>query len=152
MILRSLTKDEVENEHWRVWNAYVDLLAMEDYDDLSPEQRPAHLLFWYDSEVQNGGHFQYFENRGTTRLAETVDALGKLGAACQQQVLQEAGKLWLSRPRIHPETSQDFCDIAMEGEMDSFDARLYACSPSVDEVLEEYLREHQSFFVHIIVR
>jgi hypothetical protein len=27
----------------------------------TPEQRPAHLVFWYESEVENGGHFQYFE-------------------------------------------------------------------------------------------
>lgn len=65
MITRSLTKQEVEAEPFRVWNAYVDLLAMEKYGALSREQRPAFLVFWYESEVQNGGHFQYFENRGT---------------------------------------------------------------------------------------
>jgi hypothetical protein len=43
---------------------------------LSAEQRPAHLVFWYESEVQNGGHFQYFENRGTEHLAATIEALG----------------------------------------------------------------------------
>lgn len=52
MILRSLTKQEVEAEPYRVWNAFVDVLAMEDYGQLSPEQRPAHLVFWYESEVQ----------------------------------------------------------------------------------------------------
>ncbi len=55
---------------------------MEDYDDLSPEQRPAHLVYWYESEVQNGGHLQYFENRGTEHLAAAVKALGSLGAIC----------------------------------------------------------------------
>jgi HrpA-like RNA helicase len=65
---------------------------MEDYDDLSPEQRPAHLVYWYESEVQNGGHLQYFENRGTEHLAAPVKALGSLGAMCQQQVLREAGR------------------------------------------------------------
>jgi len=52
-----------------VWNAFVDLIATEDYADLSPLQRKAHLVFWYESEVQNGGHGQYFENQGSTACA-----------------------------------------------------------------------------------
>lgn len=150
MILRTLTKDQVETEDWRVWNAFVDLLAMEDYSDLSSDQRPAHLAFWYMSEVENGGHFQYFENRGTDHLVETVEALGMLGAESHQQILREAGELWLSRPRQHPESAQEYCDIALEGEMDAFDSRFYDCSPSLDKSLEAHLRDHQSSFIRII--
>jgi hypothetical protein len=102
MILRSLTKQEAAAEPFRVWNAFVEILAMEEYRDLFAAQRPAHLVFWYESEVQNGGHFQYFEDRGTNYLDATIDAIGLLGATCQQQVHQESGELWLSkiRPRI----------------------------------------------------
>ena len=99
MKTRRLTKQEVDAQPFRVWNAYVDLLAMEDYRDLAEEQRPAHLVFWYESEVQNGGHLQYFENRGTEHLQETVNALGLLGAGCQQQILREAGEVLVSRTR-----------------------------------------------------
>src|SRR5262245_3601206 len=150
MIIRSLTKDEVAAEPFRVWNAFVDVLAMEDYGDLSPEQRPAHLVFWYESEVQNGGHFQYFENRGTEHLAATIEALGLLGATCQQQVLREAGELWLSRSRPRVQTAQEFCDTALEGEFDAFDSRFHACSPSLQHGLETHLERHQSLFVSVI--
>jgi hypothetical protein len=150
MIIRSLTKDEVAAEPFRVWNAFVDVLAMEDYSDLSPEQRPAHLVFWYESEVQNGGHFQYFENRGTEHLAATIEALGLLGATCQQQVLREAGELWLSRSRPRVQTAQEFCDTALEGEFDAFDSRFHACSPSLQHSLETHLERHQSLFVSVI--
>jgi hypothetical protein len=149
MILRSLTKQEVEAEPFRVWNAFVDVLAMEDYDVLSPEQRPAYLVFWYESEVQNGGHFQYFENRGTDHLAATVKALGLLGATCQQQVLREAGELWFSRSRPRVRTAQEFCDTALEGEFESFDSRFHACSPSLQQCLEAYLKRHQPSFVSV---
>jgi hypothetical protein len=149
MILRSLTKQEVEAEPYRVWNAFVDVLAMEDYGRLSPEQRPAHLVFWYESEVQNGGHFQYFENRGTEFLTATVEALGLLGATCQQQVLREAGARWLSRSRSRVETAQEFCDTALEGEFDSFDSRFHGCSPSLQQVLEAHLERHQASFVSV---
>jgi hypothetical protein len=55
MILRKLSKREVESEPFQIWNAFIDLLAMEDYRDLNPVQRAAHLVFWYESEIQNGG-------------------------------------------------------------------------------------------------
>ena len=149
MIIRSLTKDEVDAEPFRVWNAYIDVLAMEDYGDLSPEQRPAHLVFWYESEVQNGGHFQYFENRGTEHLAATIEALGLLGAICQQQVLREAGEAWLRRSRPRVQTAQEFCDTALEGEFEAFDSRFHSCSPSLQQSLETYLVRHQSIFVSV---
>ena len=149
MIIRSLTKEEVGAEPFQVWNAFVDLLSMEDFRDLSPEQRPAHLTFWYESEVQNGGHFQYFENRGTEHLAATVEALGLLGATCQQQVLREAGELWLSHTRSHVQTAEEFCDPALEDEFEALDLRFHDCSPSLQECLEACLDRHQASFVSV---
>src|SRR5436190_988452 len=96
---RTLTSREVQAEPFLVWNAFMNLLAMEQYSELAPEQRPAHLVFWYEHEVQNGGHLQYFENQGTQQLVETIEALKLLGASCQQHVLCEAGELWHSRQR-----------------------------------------------------
>ena len=150
MPIRKLTKREVAAEPWQVWNAYVNLLAMERFEDLTPEQRPAHLVFWYESEVQNGGHFQYFENRGTAHLSETADALGHLGAACQQEVLRRAGELWLARARSRVETVQQFVRSALVGEFSSFDSSFHACDPSLQKCLEKHLRDHQSAFVAVV--
>ena len=149
MITRSLTRREVEAEPFRVWNAFVNVLAMEDYGRLSPEQRPAHLVLWYDSEVQNGGHFQFFQNRGTQHLAETIQALGLLGASAQQKILREAGAQWLSRSRSHIETAQEFCETALEGELDSFDSRFYNAKPTLTEQLGTHLASHQDLFVRL---
>ena len=96
---------------------------MEDYEDLTPEQRRAHLVFWYESEVQNGGHLQYFENSGAEHLEETVYALGLLGAEGQQEV---------------------------ESDFTMFDSRFHACSPTLQEYLEAYLARNQSSFVTIV--
>jgi hypothetical protein len=147
MKTRILNKQKIEAEPFHVWNAYVDLLAMEDFDDLSPEQRPAHLVFWYESEVQNGGYFQYFENHGTKRLTATVGALGLLGATCQQHVLREAGELWFSRSRSCSVSVEEFFDSALDGEFEAFDNRFHACSPSLIECLRLHLSLYQSTFV-----
>jgi hypothetical protein len=150
MKTRIVTRQKVEAWPLNVWNAYVNLLAMEPYDELTEEQRPAHLVFWYESEVQNGGHLQYFENRGTEHLHETVDALELLGANCQKEILQEAAKLFRGRERLPIASVEDFVAAAHEGEFKAFDRRFYACSPSLPDRLKAHLALHQSWFVTIV--
>jgi len=147
MKIRTLTRREVEAEPYSIWNAFVNLLAMEQYPDLTLEQRAAHLVFWYENEVQNGGHLQFFENRGTEHLSETIEALGLLGAACQQQVLRDAGDLWLSRFRSSIESVEEFCETALDGEFAAFDTRFGECDPPLQKKLEEFLNQRQSSFV-----
>jgi len=149
MKLRTLNKNDVAKEPDRIWNAYVDILATEKYEILSPIQRPAFLVFRYESEVQNGGHFQFFANQGTEYVVETVDALRQLGAICQMDILREANELFVSKPRQEIETIDEFCKNALEGEFSSLDTRFYACSPSLQECLESYLNKHISSFVLI---
>lgn len=149
MRIRKLSKCDVDAEPCCVWNAFVNLLAMEDYQDLTPLQRAAHLVFWYENEVQNGGHLQFFENRGTVHLDETIDSLGLLGAVSHQQVLRDAGDLWLSRARSRIENVEEYCEAALEGEFAAIDIRFGQCDPPLQKKLEEFLRDYQSAFVII---
>lgn len=150
MKTRTVTREEVNAKPFCIWNAYVDFLAMEDYEDLTPEQRRAHLVFWYESEMQNGGHLQYFENRGAEHLEETVYALGLLGAKGQQEVLREAGAAFTRRNRPGINRVEDLISSALEGDFTMFDSRFHACSPTLQECLEAYLARHQSSFVTIV--
>lgn len=149
MKIRTLSIRDVELEPHRVWNAFIDLLATEEYDELAPVQRAAHLVFWYESEVQNGGHLQFLENRGTRHLVETIEALGQLRAFCQQQVLKEASGVWLSCDRARIATAEGFCVAAMDGEFAAYDLRFGQCDPSLEKRLGEFLNKHQSSFVAI---
>ncbi len=56
MIRRVVTQQMLKKNPSEKWNQFVNLLAVENYDDLTDIQRIAHLCFWYDSEVENGGH------------------------------------------------------------------------------------------------
>lgn len=147
MKLRTLSKESVEKEPYLVWNAFIDLLALEKYEDLSEEQRAAHLVFWYESEVQNGGHMQYFENRKGRYLSETITALGIVRANCHEQLLREAADLFFSRERTPIQTTEEYSAAALEGEFSQLDSRFHECSPSLVECLEGYLQHHQSSFV-----
>jgi hypothetical protein len=150
MIIHTLSKQAVDAKPYWLWNAFVDLLAMEDYKDLSPIQRAAQLVFWYESEVQNGGHLQFFENRGVDYLEETIQSLGLLGAGCQREVLVTATQLWLSKHRPPKQTVEEYCEVALDREFAELDKLFDQCDPPLQQRLEEYLSNHQSEFVAIV--
>jgi len=147
---RIFSKLEVEEKHFIIWNAFIDLIGLGKYDDLTDVQRPAHLVFLYESEVQNGGHLQYFENKRLRYLPETLVALGTLGAESQRLILREASEAFLSRERQRIQTVEQYCETALEGEFHDLDSRFYRCTPSLEECLKAYLARHQSSFVTIV--
>jgi hypothetical protein len=150
MIKRTVSKSVAENTPNEIWNAFIDLIAIEDYKNLDQTQRLAHLAFWYDSELQNGGHLQFFENRGTELLDETLTALQDLGAKKQHKILEKARKKWLAGSRSKKEEAEDYIDEALEGEFETLDDQYYECEPSINDLLEGFLAKNRSSFVEII--
>jgi hypothetical protein len=135
----------VAREPHLIWNAFVDFLAMEDDCALTPTQRSVQLAFWYDSEVQNGGHGQFLENRGTDRLQDTIAALKELGLSCQAAVLSD---LAAELSRGTPEAA--WSDTLSPATTNTADAAYHACSPSVPEALELHLAAHQAEYVELV--
>jgi hypothetical protein len=115
-----------------VWNAFVDLLALEDYAHLSPTQRVAHLVFSYESEVQNGGHGQFFANQGAQRIPETVASLRALGLSCHAQVLEGAARL------------------IDTGTLAAADRSFHACTPTIIQALQKHLAETTADYVELV--
>lgn len=105
-------------------------------------QRKAHLVFWYESEVQKGGHGQYLDNRGVSRLAETVAALMDLGLPFQAQILALA-----VRALSAGEPGADWTTAIHESLVDELDAGLHRCTPTVTEALEQHLATHVAEYV-----
>jgi hypothetical protein len=147
---RQLTRVAVERAPHTVWNAFVSLVALEPYDELTPFQRPAHLVFAYDAEAQNGGHHQYFENSAGRRAQESVSALSALGLACQAAVLQQAISIWESRSRRPAETADRLMNDALQGEFEVQDSDYHRCSPTSNDGLERHLNENLDAFIVIV--
>ena len=147
---RTLTEAEVRDQPWSVWNAFVDLLAQSDAEDLDPRQRPAHLVFWYDSEVQNGGHFQYFENRGLSQVHDTVEALKLLGAHSQSEILSRSLKVASQRQWGEVASAEEFVSETLESDLCDFDAEYNECAPSVSDLLERHVTEHRDWYITIV--
>jgi len=131
-----------------VWNAFVDLLAMSEPNDLSPEQRPAQLVFWYESEVQNGGHLQYFLNRGLEEAREAVRALLLLSAPSHSSVLEAAIDRWSAVARNAPVSVEDFVEEALQNEFAPFDDEFFAAQP-LQEILQRHLKANRGLFVSV---
>jgi hypothetical protein len=150
-VRRTLSREDFQADPSKAWNEFVHLLFMTEFDELTLIQRVAALAIWYDSEVQNGGHLQYFENRGTAHLDGTVGALESIGATRQSDVLSQAGRSWLSKSRRPIRTVDEFVRRAGTGEFDDFDRRYYECRPTVGtELLEAYLDTHFSEFIELM--
>jgi hypothetical protein len=149
MIRRTLLASAVAEAPYLVWNAFVSVCAMSEYEDLTPTQRFAHLAFWYDSEVQNGGHYQYFENPAGRRCLEAVDALVALRLEQQASVLRRAIQVWESCERVPAITAEEFVDNALEEDFDELDTAYHDCTPSVVDALQRYLQDHRGEFVVI---
>jgi uncharacterized protein DUF4375 len=135
-----------ESPH-EVWNAFVDLISSEPSEPFTAEQRAAALVFWYESEVQNGGHLQYFSNRGPDEAAASVAALRQLGASDHAAVLQAALESIPWTPDGSPISLEEYVGIAREGPYDEFDQAFHDASPPLQSVLETYLKSHLSAFV-----
>jgi hypothetical protein len=90
MIKREINKNDIEEKPYLLWNAFIDIVSMESYDELSDIQKTAQLCFWYDSELQNGGHLQYFLNQGKDNAEKAIIACEKIGAYKQTETLKKA--------------------------------------------------------------
>lgn len=147
MIVR-LSQKEIEADPNRVWNEFVGLIA-DQASTSDPVQKAAHLVFVYESEVQNGGHFQFFENGNGTQLQQTISSLRNLGAQCQAKILEDAGNLWMAENRGPVLSPEEFVQRALEGRYSEQDERFHTCTPNLVEVLKHCLVQFRDAFVHI---
>jgi hypothetical protein len=151
-----IEKSKVEKEPYSIWNAFIELIAR-DPDKLNDIQVVAHFAWKYDSEVQNGGHLQYFENifniyKGKENIvvSATLEALKIIGAKKQLKILSDASKQYFSKQRRHPSTIEEFVDEELEGEFEKLDNRYYDCEPDMNSFLEKYLQTHLGEFVRVV--
>ena len=149
MIRRIVTQKMLELNAYEKWNQFIHLIAMEDYIDLTRVQRIAHLCFWYDSEVQNGGHLQFFLNRDPDLLDETKQALIELGAVKQASVLSNAMNIALTNGIPKVETIQEYVDEALVGMFDEVDTEYHHCKPDITKLLELFLEYHEDEFLTV---
>jgi hypothetical protein len=147
MIKITLSKSELIAKEYLIWNAFIDIVALEDEANLTLLQKIAKRAFVYDSEVQNGGHQQYFENLRLTNYSEIVKSLMSMNAPTQADILQRAATLFQSKERPPIEGKFQYSEIALEGEFDKLDREYYEASPTLTELMKDYLIKNINEFI-----
>ena len=149
MIRRKVLRKDLAKAPYLLWNAYVELLALGPYEKLSSIQRAPHLCFWYDSEIQNGGHLQYFANGWLKYLDTTLAALTLLEGDAYAQILKAASSKYLIKNREPIGTVENYVATALQGELDTADKAFYRTRPTINDLLERYLEKHKSEFIEL---
>ena len=150
MIKRKISKSELKGNNYLIWNAFIDLVAMEDEKDLSSLQKNGKRAFVYDSQIQNGGHLQYFENLRLNDYSEIVESLKSLNAPFHADILQRAASLYNAKARPVIEDKYQYSEIALEGEFDKLDSEYHRASPTLTELMEQYLHNNINEFIEFI--
>jgi len=131
---------------------FIDIVACCCMTEMNEIQKKAALCFWYDSELQNGGHLQYFENmtmRDTTDYQEVAEALNWLGAKSQSEILLKAVAIRKTEKRGIIKNAFDYVVRAKEGKYDALDTEYYNCEPNMNLLFQDLIEKYQNEFVII---
>jgi len=126
----------------------VDLCAMEPLQACTPAQRKAALVFWYQAEGNNGGHFQYFTNSAGTHRLEALQALRELGTPKAAEVLSLAILTVAGSESSRPHSVEEYAEQEAESDLRGLDTEYYkSADAEVQDALLRYLRAHEREFV-----
>ena len=107
------------------WNRFIDEVCYRDIDTLSEIQKNAVLCFWYDAEMNSGGHSGYFDCYPDTVPQELIHAITAVG---------------------YREIADNYQQAINDGENDNYketDSVYYGFSPSLCDCLEEYVERYK---------
>jgi hypothetical protein len=127
-----LSRAETKERPGLLWNAFVDIVSVAPESLPAGPRRSAALALLYESEVQNGGHEQYFDNTDCKYVDETIRALGELGDHCRARVLAQA----------YEEHEAEDGSLGPE-----LDKAFHACQPKLTLVLEAHLLENEDIYI-----
>lgn len=148
VILSRSALDASADPKWALVDAVYDFLARTDRRDLSPVQQVAQLALFYDNEVNNGGHLQYFHNVGIGEAEALIRALDAVGAACQREIFERALALARENPVEQADSLEDYSERAYEREFWDHDTAYYKCRPELgNELLADYVQANVAEFV-----
>lgn len=128
-------KKKQEPDIWKVnpnlsekdkrWNKFIETICFQPLDILSPIQKNAVLCFWYDAEMNSGGHSGYFDCYPDTIPQELIEAINDVG---------------------YKAISDNYIKALNEGEEDNWaeiDMAYYKFEPSLDKCLMEYVETNK---------
>lgn len=139
---------EIIDPVWWTVNIYDGVDAYESsLSAFSKPQRLVSAVIWYQSEVNNGGHDQFYYNSTGIVWRDALEAFRTVGLRRFEKVLSDSADRF-SRP---PSLGRDERNEQMDSdapEFDDLDSRFYALEDSVnlDAKLLAYIKRNRSEF------
>ena len=119
-------------------------------DDLarfSKEQRLVLAYHWYLSEVNNGGHDQFYYNSTGIVWKDALKGFVEIGAVDVAAILEESSRRLGGQPSLDREERQEQLD-STNAQFDDLDDKLFQLEEKVDfdKKVLEFMRAHRQHF------
>ena len=123
-----LTEDELK------WNKMWDLWFEGELE------QPISSLLTYDSEIQNGGHLQFFCNLEEDEEIELRDVLKQLKKILPEEFYVNLEKAYTEYKKLNfnPETSEEYCEVAVEEPLVAYDNYYDEHEETIQNIFKEY--------------
>ena len=124
----------------------------QDLKPFSDAQRKILALFWYDSEVCNGGHDQFFSNSTGIVWKDAIECMQMIGADKFAENFQKAidifgGSIPFDREDRNTALEKLYEDEEFDG-FDQIDMFYYDDEEEdIDQLMNDYVKLHASDFV-----
>jgi hypothetical protein len=117
----------------------------------TPGQRAVYSCYWYQYEVDNGGHRQFFENSTGILWDQAISGFILIGASEHVAILKAAVLLFPNgQPSKDRAERRDQVKRIQNEELEALDARLYnvAQEEDLDQIAADYINAHpEEFFL-----
>lgn len=108
------------------WNRFIEEVCVEnDLSDLDGVRRTAWLCFQYDAEINNGGHFGFFDNYPEIESNELANAITAVGCAEIAQNFLAAAK---------SKDKEDYTE---------YDEKYFTFSPALIDLLMDFVEKNK---------
>ncbi len=102
---------------------------------------------WYISEVNNGGHHQFFYNSTGMVWQQALDGFTMLEAEKHKAILQQAIALFPNgKPSTDRQHRSEQLDAIDSGKFDPLDEKLYDLTEDFDAIAIKYINAHPDEF------
>jgi hypothetical protein len=119
----------------------------EDLSRYSEPQRLLHACHWYISEVNNGGHHQFYSNSTGIVWAEALHGFRVAGLQEVAEILEESVTRMGGAPSFDREERQRTLE-ELDPDFEDLDDRFYKVERqvSLEDALTDYMRKHAKSF------
>jgi hypothetical protein len=117
-----------------------------DLAKFSKQQRHVLACHWYLSEVNNGGHDQFYDNSTGVVWLDAKEGFNAIGASAVAEIITESAQRLRGRPSFDREERQHQLELSKP--LDDLDDKLFDFEKQVDldAKLSDYIRKNRSKF------